>query len=929
MFLTRLACGTKTPARLVLIVSCLLALAGTMLYLGHGSVNDASASQPPAVSSVPAVNKSRLLDVWGALPLAFERNDGQADSQVKYLARGRGYTLFLTSSEAVLSLAVPPKEHQTEAAPTRRGEIKSHPLSMAAVSMKLVHATTQPRVAGEDTLPGVTNYLIGNDPKKWRTSIPRYSRVHYRNVYPGVDLAFYGAQKNLEFDFLVSPGASPQAIALQFSGANQLRTDDAGDLLLSSPAGDIRLHRPIAYQENKGVRQPVEARFLLQSANQVAFALGNYDHSRELVIDPTLSFATYLGGAGEDDATAIAVDSSGNAYITGQTNSASFPSSTHTLQGSGGGFDVFVCKLNSAGSAISYLTFIGGTSDDIAEAIAVDGSGNAFVTGGTKSSNFPTTAGVFQATFQGVAGDQDGFVLKLNPGGTALTYSTYLGGSTGSVSPVSSIGFGIAIDGSGNAYVGGETDANNFPNTPGTIQLGFGGVSDGFVTKLNSTGTTTLFSTYLGGSSPDNVTAVALDSSNNVYVTGVTVSANFPTKNPIQPACGGGCAADEAFVTEINAAGTSLVYSTFLGGSGKDDGLGIAVDSTGAAYVTGLTQSADFPTVTAFQGALATGATQNAFVTKVNAAGNALVYSTYFGGNSKDAAVGIALDNANNAYFTGLTSSTNFPTKGAFQATCGGNCAGGTFDAFVAALNGAGSGLIYSSYLGGTGNENCLSGTLCDSPTGGIAVDRTTTNVYIAGVTASNNFPTKSPVQASFGTGASDAFVAKVVPSFSLTATAPSPDPVAKGSAATSTVTLQFDPGFPTTTNVALTCSGPSGITCTPNPASVTSATPTSTVTINVSSTASLHRARPIWALWLPIPGLAFIGIGLGSAMSPKRKALGVLLGCLLFTALLLQAACGSSGGGGGGGGSTPYTVTVTGTGGGQTSTVTISGSFK
>ena len=388
--------------------------------------------------------------------------------------------------------------------------------------------------------------------------------------------------------------------------------------------------------------------------------------------------------------------------------------------------------------------------------------------------------------------------------------------------------------------MGGETDANNFPNTPGTIQLGFGGVSDGFVTKLNSTGTTTLFSTYLGGSSPDNVTAVALDSSNNVYVTGVTVSTDFPRKNPIQSSCGGGCAADDAFVTEINAAGTSLVYSSFLGGSGKDDGLGIAVDSTGAAYVTGLTQSTDFPTVTAFQGALATGATQNAFVTKVNPAGNALVYSTYFGGNSKDAAVGIALDNANNAYFTGLTSSTNFPTKGAFQATCGGSCAGGTTDAFVAALNNSGNGLIYSSYLGGSGNEDCLSGTLCDSPTGDIAVDRTTTNVYITGVTASNNFPTTtSPVQGNFGGGVSDAFVAKVVPSFSLTATAPLPNPVSTGSSATTTVTMQFDPGFPTTTNVALTCSGPSGITCTPNPASVTSATPTSTVTINVSTSAT------------------------------------------------------------------------------------------
>jgi beta-propeller repeat-containing protein len=934
MFLTRLVCGTKIPARLVLTISCLLALAGTMLYLGHRSVNHASAVQPPAVSSVPAVNKSRLLDVWGALPLAFERNDGQADSQVKYLARGRGYTLFLTPSEAVLSMAVPQKEHQTEPAPTRRGEIKPHPLNMADVRMKLVRATTQPRVAGEDTLPGVTNYLIGNDPKKWRTSIPRYSRVHYRNVYPGVDLAFYGSQKNLEFDFLVSPGASPQAIALQFSGANQLRTDDAGDLLLSSPAGDLRLHRPIAYQENKGVRQPVEARFLLQSANQVGFVLGNYDRTRELVIDPTLSFSTYLGGAGEDDATAIAVDGSGNAYITGQTNSTSFPSASRTLILPGGGFDVFVCKLNAAG-VIQYLTFVGGTGADIGEAIAVDGSGNAYVTGGTLSTDFPATNG-FQTTR---AGSQDAFVLKLNSLGTVLTYSTYLGGNGGS-GTITNIGFGVAVDSTGNAYVVGETLANNFPGTAfSSIQSVFGGVSDGFVSKVSNTNPPTLlFSTYLGGNAVDVATAVALDSSNNVYVTGDTLSTNFPvTAGSFQQTCGsdGNCNSgfEDAFVIKINSTFLSKAYSTYLGGSGKDIGLGIAVDSTGAAYVSGLTQSGasgPFPTANAFQGTLANGATQNAFVTKLNPTGTApLVYSTYFGGSGKDAAVGIALDNGNNAYFTGLTSSNNFPTKGAFQATCGSNCGGSTpFDAFVAALNSGGNALIYSSYLGGSGNEDCLSGTSCDAPTGGIAVDRATTNVYIAGVTGSSDLPTKSPAQPTSGGGV-DAFVAKVVPSFSLTATAPSPNPVAKGSAATSTVAMQFDPGFPTTTNVALTCSGPSGVTCTPNPASVTSATPNSTVTINVSSTASLHSARPIWAVWLPIPGLAFIGMGLGSAMSTKRKALSVLLGCLLFAALVLQAACGSSGGGGGGGGTTPYTVTVTGTGGGQTSTVPISGSFK
>ena len=436
----------------------------------------------------------------------------------------------------------------------------------------------------------------------------------------------------------------------------------------------------------------------------------------------------------------------------------------------------------------------------------------------------------------------------------------------------------------------------------------------------------------------DSATAVALDSVNNVYVTGVTISTDFPViPGSFQQTCGseGTCngGLDDAFVVKINSNFLSLGYSTYLGGSGTDDGLGIAADSSGAAYVTGLTKSGDFPTHTPFQSTLAAGA-QNAFVTKLNTAGSAPAYSTYFGGSGTDAAVGIALDNASppNAYFTGLTSSANFPTKGAFQATCGGSCAGGTTDAFVAALDSSGNGLIYSSYLGGTGNEDCLSGTACQSPTGGIAVDRATTNVYITGVTASSDLPTKSPVQASFGGAPSDAFLAKVVPSFSLTATTPSPNPVAKGASATSTVTMQFDPGFSTSTNVALTCSGPTGITCTPNPASLTSTANTSTVTISVSSTASLHSARPIWALWLPIPALALVGIGLGSVVSTERKVLGILLGCLLFAALLFLGACGSSSnGGGGGGGTTPYTVTVTGTAnpGGQTSSVPISGSFK
>jgi hypothetical protein len=318
--------------------------------------------------------------------------------------------------------------------------------------MHLVGGNPQSQIIADSKLPGRSNYFIGNDRSQWHANVAQYARISYRDAYPGVNLAFYGVQKQLEFDFIVAPGALPTAIRLGVTGAQRLATDDSGNLILASSAGDLLLHKPVAYQQKDGARQPVEARFDLQAKNQVSFKLGNYDHSRELVIDPSVSYATYLGGTAEDDGYAIAVDGSGNAYVTGQTKSTNFPTKNALHGTKTGGFDVFVTELSPTGSLV-YSTYIGGTSDDSGNAIAVDGSGDAFVAGGTKSSDFPTQ-GAYQSTFGGVL---DAFVLELNSTGSALTYSTFVGGSG------SDVANGLALGNGGNAYLVGSTTSTDFP----------------------------------------------------------------------------------------------------------------------------------------------------------------------------------------------------------------------------------------------------------------------------------------------------------------------------------------------------------------------------------------------------------------------------------------------------------------------------------
>jgi Beta-propeller repeat len=680
-----------------------------------------------------------LQQAYGQLPLSFEVNEGQTASQVRFLSHGSGSTLFLTEGSAVLSLtsvspsSVARSPLQNPMNTTDNGPSKTVGV---AIAMNLVGANPIATVVGLDKQAGITNYFIGNDPSQWHTDVANYGKVEYKNVYAGINLVYYGNQQQLEYDFVVAPGANPNNIQLDFQGANSISLDAQGDLVLHTAIGDVLQHAPVMYQEIGGMRRTVPGNFVLGAQGRVSFQVGAYDRSLPLTIDPVLSYSTYLGGNGNDEsASGIAVNSSGDAYVTGFTNSTNFPTTTGAFQTSygGGNIDAFVTELNSTGTTLLYSDYLGGNSTDRGYAIAVDAAGDAFVAGFSSSANFPSTAGAYQTGSTG----SNAFVTKLNPSGTALVYSTFLGGDGYAV------GDGIAVDTSGNVYVMG-TASTNFPTTAGAYQTTYAGGNDVFVTKLNAAGSALLYSTYLGGSAQEDGRGIAVDGSGDAYVTGDTYSDNFPTTaGAFRTSFGGGT---DGFAAELNATGSALVYSTFLPGNQYDQGSGIAVDNSGDAYVAGYTESSNFPTTA---GALQTtfGGSYDAFVTKLNAAGTAAVYSTFLGGSNYDQGEGIAVDGSGNAYVGGWSASANFPlTSDAFQSTL----VGGAPAAFVAKLNSSGSALIYSSFLGGN-----------NSSTGyAIAVD-SAGSAYLAGSTFSTNFPTTSGAfQTSLSTSP-DAFVAR------------------------------------------------------------------------------------------------------------------------------------------------------------------------
>lgn len=758
---------------------------------------------------------------YGRLPLAFEANRGQADRRVLFLSHGAGYSVFLTQSGEVISLNESGFRHD-------RGRI-GRPVQLAgrrsrAVTFRFDGSSTSARISGLEELPGKTNYFIGSDPAHWRTSIPNYKRVLYDAVYPGIQVVYYGTERQLEQDFEVQPGADPQRIALRVDGARRISVGPDGDLRVAFGRGELRLRKPVVYQivgarNRQPERIPVDGRFVVRDRNQVGFQLGSYDRSKTLVIDPILDYSTYLGGSANDTGFAIAVDASGEAYVAGFTASPDFPSTAGSYQtacklspssGSCSG-DAFITKLSADGTTELFSTYFGGSGSDTALGIALDASGNAYVTGQTSSSDFPLTSFAFQPTFAPLCTASpncvNAFVSKISADGSQLLYSSYLGGNN-----VDS-GNGIAVDSAGNAFVVGETASTNFPVTAGALQKqcgtdgkcnasGGAAMPDAFMAEIDPSASagpaSLLYSTYLGGSGVDFGLGIALDSatSPSVYIAGSTQSTDFPitAAAAFQAACKldakNVCEAEPFLLKLTPASGAAptftLAYSTYFGGSGggtglrfTDGGNAIAVDTaTGDAYITGETASTDFPvTSRAFQPKCGTDglcnpvsgvATPDAFVAKLDPAASgtaSLLYSTYLGGNSFDLGTSIAIGPDKVVYVTGGTDSTDFPTANAVQAAS----AGGR-DVFVTSLDSMGSGEVFSTYLGGSANDEGHR----------IAVS-TSGDAYVTGSTLSTDFPTSTTAFQGAYHGNQDAFVTLIGGTTAPFVFFSSPSPVSLG----------------------------------------------------------------------------------------------------------------------------------------------------
>ena len=662
---------------------------------------------PPLLAQAPSsahtFAKAATCVKWGDIPLSFEPNMGQESPEVRYLARGSSYTLYLAAAEILLS---------------------GH--NQAPLRMKLSGTNTAPRIVGESQQVSTSNYLVGNDPSKWRTSVPNYGRTRYQSVYPGIDLVYYGHDGNLEYDWIVSPSADPRRIRLRFDSADRLRVDKQGDLVIDLGKTEYRHRKPVVYQEVGGKRIEISGTWRLRG-KEAGFRIGPYDRRQPLIIDPVLYYSTYLGGSGDDYAYAIAVDRAGNTYVTGSTHSANFPTANPLQASLRGSVDVFVTKINASGSARLYSTFLGSGGVDEGKAIAVNSRGEVYVTGSAGFSDFPMKNAI-QGTW---GGSGDAFLTRLDATGSGLVYSTYLGGNA------IDYGTGIALDPAGNAYVVGVTFSTNFP-TANPFQSAKGAQQDAFVAKINPAGSAWVYATYLGGNNVDEGYGLAVDTAGNAYVTGYTASTNFPLQSPFQGSNTGGV---DAFVTKLNPAGSALVYSTYLGGSGTDYGTAIAVDSSGSAYVTGIVASDNFPLANPIDATLGSHAVDDAFVTKFNPSGSSLVYSTYLGGGSADDGYAIAVDRAGNAYITGRTNSTDFPLVNPIQVTRIG------FDMFVTEINAGGSAILFSTLLVGSATDSGR----------GIAVD-SLGNIHIAGESTSTDFPVVNAVQSMNG-GAQDGIV--------------------------------------------------------------------------------------------------------------------------------------------------------------------------
>jgi hypothetical protein len=797
--------GTRIFAAIALLVTLgVVALSFDSGAAHLRAVQDENAGRFSASNAQSAHSEqgSRVLNTYSRLPLMFEPNRGQTDASVKFLAHGNGYGLYLTAKDAVLALQQSAASSQH---PARR---------TSAVSMRLAGTSSVAEPTGDVQLPGKSNYLIGNDPGQWHRDIPQFARVRYRNVYPGIDLVFYGNQGRLEYDFEVAPGSDPKVIALKFRGSQSLRIDASGDLVLAVGGSDMRLQAPRVYQKYGAEERSVAGRFEMRGKNEdeAGFQLGAYDRNRALIIDPVLVYSTYLGGSGNEACSviapttiggvvappagcpAIAVDPVGNAYVAGSTTSTNFPGTAGEFQpalATGATANVFVAKFTPTGS-LQFATYLGGNGIDYPAGIGVDNGFNMVVAGTTTSSDFPTkgTNAPFQAT--PVSGGKHVFVSKLDPTGKILQYSTYLSGTGADVAS------GLALDPGGNAYVTGTTTSTevetDFPSTIGAYQTAPKATNQFFFTKVdpNASGSgSVLYSTYIGGSNPANGVTVgggiAVDSNSNAYITGGTNYIDMPLLNAYQAINEGGL---DAFVTKINPAGvtgTQLLYSTYLGGSGDDVGYGIAVDTTTNAYVTGSTTSTIFNATVVGTVALqaVNGGGTDAFLAKfgvVCALSTCttplpLDYFSYLGGSGTDVATAVTVDNSSGAHISGWTNSANFPLVGSLLQPGYG---GGTSDAFLARIdtlatctpigNPACASTSSSGFFGGTGADFGTS----------IALDPQGSS-YLTGETSSpTGFLLKNPYQGVLS-GPTDAFVSKLGPVLNLTMQPPNATPTVVG----------------------------------------------------------------------------------------------------------------------------------------------------
>lgn len=815
--------SARAAASLVLlIVLAVLALLPGARRLTAFDKTSTAAPHLPATRPSPFASQ-HVLSAFGRLPLTFERNQGQSDSRVKFLARGSGYGVFLTPGEAVIALRRP-------------GNAQSAART-SVVRMALAGASPKVEPVGAGLLPGKTNYFIGNDPSRWHPDVPLFAQVRYPAVYPGIDLLYHGNQGQIEYDFELAPGSNANLIQLAFRGARTVGLDAEQNLVLALDGQEIRLQAPRAYQRSGNQEQAVAARFELRADNRVGFQLGPYDRGRPLVIDPILTYSTYLGGSGNEGCSvitgsglgvpgcpAVVVDTGGNAYIVGSTESTDFPLPAggspfqSTLKGVA---NIFIAKFNSNATILQFATYLGGDGTDISAGAAIDSVGNVFVAGTTDSSNFPTNGAntAFQA--KRLSAGKHAFVSQVDSAGHTLLYSTYLSG-TGE-----ELGTGVALDPLGDVYITGTTTSREvktgFPSTVGALQTApaSGSSIQFFISKLDphlSGVSSMVYSTYFGGGNPANGRAVgggiAVDSNSNAYITGGTnflhvgASNDFPILNAYQgcldslpsvTSCPSNVSALDAFVAELDpaaATGAQLVYSTYFGGSAEDIGYAIAVDAAQSTYVTGSTASTNFvfpAGVTAFQGNNAGGT--DAFLAKFGLAcagvgcintGVPLTYFTYIGGSQDEAGLAVAVDSNQGARVTGWTTSPDFPfVNNPVQSGPG----GGT-DAFVARIDTTATAADtlgnYATYLGGGGSDF---GT-------GIAVDIQGAS-YVAGETSSANFPLASPFQGGLNGSGTDAFLSKLGPVLDLSITATgTPSPVGVGNQVSFAYTITNNADF-------------------------------------------------------------------------------------------------------------------------------------